>query len=65
MLFITLVIILFINIFIRLVFSLRLEIISNKLIIYLIIIIIFLLRLITSLNYKIVRFEKIKSFREI
>jgi hypothetical protein len=54
-----------INLYIRLVFSLRLEIVSNKVRIYLLVLIFFLLRLLSKLSYKIDVYDKILNFKEI
>ena len=57
-------IVLLINIYLRLVFSLSLEFFSFKIVIYLFMIVFFLLRLLTNLNFKIVFFSKIHNFKE-
>jgi len=62
---IVIVIISIINLYIRLVFSLRLEIISNKVSIYLLILIFLLLRFLSNLSYKINVYDKILNFKEI
>ena len=59
------VIILFINVYIRLVFRLRLEVFSSKIFIYLLICIFFFLRIFTNLNFKINVYDKIKNFKEV
>lgn len=64
-LFMGLVIISLINIYISLVFRLRLELISFKIRIYFLIVIFFFLRILTNLNFKINRYDKIKNFKEI
>jgi len=63
--FITFLIVLIINVYLRLVFRVRLEIISVKITIYLIIIFFFFLRIYSNLNYKFIAYEKIKNFKEI
>jgi len=62
---ITIVMIIFINVFIRLVFRLRFEIISFKISIYLFVLVFLCIRLLTNLNFKIFSYEKIKNFKEI
>jgi NADH-ubiquinone oxidoreductase chain 5 len=62
---ISFVMIFIINVYLRLVFSLRLELISFKLVIYLLIFLFFFLRLLTNLHYKFNVYEKIKSFKEV
>jgi len=57
--------ILIINVYISLVFSLSLEVFSNKIFIYIIILVFIILSIFTDFNYKIVRYEKIKNFKEI
>jgi NADH:ubiquinone oxidoreductase subunit 2 (subunit N) len=57
--------ILIINLYISLVFSLSLEVFSNKIFIYIIILVFIILSIFTDFNYKIVRYEKIKNFKEI
>jgi len=59
------VIISIINLYIRLLFSLRLEIISNKVRIYFLVLIFFLLSIISNLFYKINVYEKVLNFKEI
>jgi len=59
------VIVCIINLYIRLVFRLRLEIISNKVRIYFLIFIFLLLRLLSNLSYKINVYDKILNFKEI
>ena len=63
--FIVFVIIFIINVYIGLVFSLRLEIFSFKIFIYLLVFIFFCLRILTNLNFKFVVYDKIKNFFEI
>ena len=58
------IIILLINIYLSLVFSISLEFFSFKIIIYLVIVVFFLLRLITNLNFKIIFYRKIFNFKE-
>lgn len=62
---ITLVITVFINIYISLVFRLRLEILSFKIFIYLLVLFFFILRVSTNLNYKFNVYDKMKNFKEI
>jgi NADH-ubiquinone oxidoreductase chain 5 len=54
-----------INVYIRLVFRLRLEIMSFKLSIYFLVFFILILRVFRNLNYKIMRYEKVKRFFEV
>jgi len=61
---ISFIIISIINIYIRLVFRLSLELISFKIRIYFLIILFLLLSLITNLNYKFNVYDKIKNFKE-
>jgi formate hydrogenlyase subunit 3/multisubunit Na+/H+ antiporter MnhD subunit len=63
--FIGLVIIVLINIYIRVVFRLRLEVVSFKISIYFLILVFFFLRIITNLNLKFNVYDKIKNFKEI
>lgn len=60
-----LVIIIVINIYLSVIFRIRLEILSYKIRIYFIIRIFFLLRVLSNLSYKFIRYEKIKSFKEV
>lgn len=60
-----LVIVLIINVFISLVFSVRLEFMSFKITIYFLIIIFLFLSLLTNLNYKFISYDKAKNFREV
>jgi len=62
---ISLIIISIINIYISLVFSLRLEFFSFKISIYILIIIFFFLSLYFNLNYKFIVYNKISIFKEI
>lgn len=62
---ISLVIIFFINVYIRLVFRLSLELFSFKIFIYILIFGFFILRIWTNLNFKINVYDKIKNFKEI
>jgi len=62
---ISIVIIRIINLYLRLVFSLRLEIISNKVRIYILVLIFFLLRVLSNLSYKINVYDKVLNFKEI
>jgi len=59
------VIILIINVYIRLVFSVRLELLSFKLSIYILIILFFFLRVLTNLNLKFGAYDKIRNFIEV
>jgi NADH-ubiquinone oxidoreductase chain 5 len=63
--FIGLIIVLIINIYISLVFSLRLEFLSFKIRIYILIIIFFFLSIYSNLNYKFSVYNKISNFKEI
>jgi len=54
-----------INVYIRLVFRLRLELVSFKIRIYGLIIILFLLAILSNLNYKFSTYEKVKNFKEV
>jgi len=58
-------IIFIINLFIRLVFRIRLEFVSFKIRIYFLVIIFFLLRVITNYMYKLNRYNKTQNFKEI
>lgn len=60
-----LVIVFLINVFISLVFSLRLELISFKIRIYFWMMVFLLLRVITNINYKFNTYDKLKNFKEI
>jgi len=62
---ISIVIISIVNLYIRLVFRIRLEIISNKIRIYLLVLIFLLLRILSNLSYKINVYDKILNFKEI
>jgi len=62
---ISIIIILMINVYIRLVFRLGLEVLSYKISIYVLIIIFFFLRIYTNLNLKFNTYDKIKNFFEI
>jgi NADH-ubiquinone oxidoreductase chain 5 len=59
------VIILLVNVYISLVFSLRLELLSFKIRIYFLIVIFFFLRVFTNLNMKFFNYDKIKNFSEV
>lgn len=59
------VIIVLINMYLRLVFSLTLEFITFKLSVYLLIVIFFLLAVLTNMNFKINFYDKMKNFKEI
>jgi len=62
---IVIVIIGIINLYLILVFSLSLEVISNKLSIYFLILIFFILRILSNLSYKLRIYDKILNFKEI
>lgn len=62
---ILIVIIFFINIYLSLVFSLRLEFLSFKLRIYLWIFLFGFLRILRNLNYKLVSYSKVSNWKEI
>ena len=62
--FIIAIIISIINVYINLVFSLSLEILSFKITVYFLVIIFMFLSIYTNLNFKLFSFEKIKNFRE-
>jgi len=64
-LFMGLVIIFIVNVYLSLVFSLRLELISAKLRIYFLLIVFFILRIITNLYFKLRTYDKIKNFKEV
>jgi len=59
------VIILIINVYLSLVFRLRLEYVAYKISVYWLILTFFLLRILTNLNFKIIRYDKVKNFKEI
>lgn len=59
-----LVITIIINVFIRLLFRIRLEIISFKIRIYMLIVIFFFLRIFTNLHFKLGVYDKMKNFIE-
>lgn len=59
------IIIIIINVYISLILTLTLEIISFKIIIYMFILVFFILRIITNLNFKFSIYDKIKNFKEI
>jgi NADH-ubiquinone oxidoreductase chain 5 len=63
-LFMSLVIIIIINIYLSLVFSLSLEFFSFKVIIYIFIVIFFIIAILTKLNYKTIFYNKIHNFNE-
>jgi len=54
-----------INVYVRLVFRLRLELVSFKIRIYGLIIILFLLAILSNLSYKFNTYEKVKNFKEV
>lgn len=58
------VIISIINIYINLVFSLRLELLSFKITIYFLVIVFLFLAVFSNINFKLFSFEKVKNFRE-
>lgn len=58
------IIISLINVYLRLVFRLRLEFISYKLFIYILVVVFFILRILTNLNYKLNVYDKMKNFKE-
>jgi len=62
---ISIVIISIINLYISLVFSLRLEFVSFKIFIYLLVLFFFVLSITSNLNYKFNVYDKIKNFKEI
>jgi len=59
------IIVIIINLYIRIVFRLRLEIVSFKLFIYLFVLVFFLIRVYTNLNFKFNSYNKLRSFKEI
>ena len=59
------VIIVIVNVYLSLVFRVRLEFLSAKLSIYFLVLMFFMLRVLTNLNFKISTYEKIKNFKEI
>jgi len=58
-------IVLIINIYLRLVFRVRLEIFSFKISIYFLVLGFLFLRLLTNLNFKFVNYGKVESFIEV
>ena len=62
---IILVMITIINFYLSLIFALRLEFLSFKLFVYVLVLMFFILSLLTNLNYKINNYDKIKNFVEI
>jgi len=54
-----------INIFLRMVFSVSLEILSIKIFIYLVVLIFLVFRTLTKLNFKVKSYDQILSFKEI
>lgn len=62
---IRIIIVRIINIYLRLVFRLSLEYFSYKIRIYFLILIFFLLRIFSNLNYKIRSYDKLKNFKEV
>lgn len=60
-----LVITVVINVYVRLMLRLTLEMISFKMIIYLFIVVFFVLRVMTNLNFKFRVYDKVKNFKEI
>lgn len=61
----TIIRILIVNLFVRFMISLRLELISFKIMIYLFMVVFCILRIISNLNLKIMVYDKIKNFYEI
>lgn len=61
----TIVSVLVVNLFVSFIIRLRLEIVSFKIMIYLFIIVFFILRIMSNLNFKIGVYDKIKNFYEI
>jgi hypothetical protein len=59
------IMIIFLNIYLSLVFSLTLEVFSMKVIIYLLVVIILFWTLITNINYKIKFYSKYHNWKEI
>ena len=62
---ISLIIIVVINLYLSLVFTLSLEFLSFKLRIYLLVLMFLFLSLFTNLNFKLINYDKIKSFVEV
>lgn len=54
-----------VNVYLSVVFRLSLEIISRKFIIYLLVLVFFVLRFVTKLNYKAMSYDKLKNFKEV
>jgi len=57
--------ILIINVYLSLVFRLRLEYVAYKISVYWLILTFFLLRILTNLNFKTIRYDRVKNFKEI
>jgi NADH-ubiquinone oxidoreductase chain 5 len=62
--FIIVIIVSIINVYINLVFSLRLEVLSFKIRIYFLVLVFLLISIYTNLNFKLFSYDKIKNFRE-
>lgn len=58
-------IVIIVNVFVRLIIRLRLEVVSFKIRIYMVILLFMRIRLLTSLNFKFIIFDKIKGFKEV
>jgi NADH-ubiquinone oxidoreductase chain 5 len=61
----TLLILLFINIFITFIFSLSLEVLRNKFFVYVFVLILFFLSLYSNLNFKLFSYTKFLNFKEL
>jgi NADH-ubiquinone oxidoreductase chain 5 len=62
---ISLIIIIFINVYLSVVFRVRLELLSLKIVVYIFIFIISVLAIFSNLNFKLGSYDKIKNFKEI
>lgn len=62
---IILIMVFVINVYIRLMVSLSLEILSFKMMIYLFIVVFFLIRVLTNMNYKFNMYDKVKNMKEV
>ena len=60
-----LIMVFIINVYIRLMVSLSLEILSFKIMIYLFIVVFFLIRVLTNMNYKFNIYDKVKNMKEV
>ena len=60
-----LIMVFIINVYIRLMVSLSLEILSFKIMIYLFIVVFFLIRVLTNMNYKFNMYDKVKNMKEV